>query len=187
MKLSNLKIFSHWKNFFWDIAVFFSKNWGSKTWKFFVKIFLAGIDLEWSKTCFKTKISILKIFSRWKIFFWDIAVFSKNWWPKNRKCFENFFGSESIQNGPKRVLNLNYRFWKFFPLKTFFLGHSRFFEILVTKKSKIFRKFFFIGIDLEWLKTYFKTKISILKIFSRWKFFFWDIAIFSKNWWRKNR
>ena len=32
--------------------------------------------------------------------------------------------------------------------------------------EKIFEKNFLIEIDLEWLKTYFKTKISILKIFS---------------------
>ena len=49
------------------------------------------------------------------------------------------------------------------------------------KNRKNFRNFFLVKIDLEWSKTCFKTKISILKIFSRWKFFFRDIAIFSKN------
>ena len=41
--------------------------------KFFEKFFLVGIDLEWSKTCFKTKISILKFFPI-EIFFRDMAV-----------------------------------------------------------------------------------------------------------------
>ena len=45
--------------------------------KFFEKNFLIGNDLEWSKMCFKTKVSILKMFPRSKIFLWDIAVFSK--------------------------------------------------------------------------------------------------------------
>ena len=35
----------------------------------------------------------------------------------------------------------------------------------MTKKSKNFRKFFLVGIDLEWSKTCFKTKLSILKNF----------------------
>ena len=36
------------------------------------------------------------------------------------------------------------------------------------QKSKIFEKrIFLVGIDLEWSKRYSKTKISILKIFSR--------------------
>ena len=73
-----------------------SKNWffGPKNGKNdqkienFSKFFLVGIDLEWSKTCFKTKISISKIFSLWKFFFKDSRFFSKNWWPKNRKFFE---------------------------------------------------------------------------------------------------
>ena len=34
----------------------------------FSKYFLVGIDLERFKTCFKTKILILKIFSRWNFF-----------------------------------------------------------------------------------------------------------------------
>ena len=82
---------------------------------FFEKIFLVGIDSECFKTYFEMKISILKIFSSWKIFFWDIAVFWK-------------IGDQKIED---------------------------------------FRKNFFVGIDLEWLKTCFKTKISFLKMFSR--------------------
>ena len=41
----------------------------------------------------------------------------------------------------------------------------------MTKKSKIFRKNFLVGIDLECSKIYFKTKISILKIFPVEKIF----------------
>ena len=106
----------------------FSPKMPKKT-KFFRKFFLVGIDLEWFKTYFKMKISILKIFSHWKFFF---------------------------------------------------LGHSRFFEKLVTKISKKFRKKFLVGIDLEWFKTCFKTKISILKIFSHWFFFQGHSCFFEK-------
>ena len=42
------------------------------------KKFLVGIDLELSQTYFKTIKSSLKIFFHCKIFFRDIAVFSKN-------------------------------------------------------------------------------------------------------------
>ena len=74
-------------------SIFWAQKWQKMSQKIekFLKFFLVGIDLEWFKTCFKTKISILKIF----------------------------------------------------PVENFFLGHSRFFEKLVTKKSKIFRKIFF--------------------------------------------
>ena len=48
------------------------------------------------------------------------------------------------------------------------------------KFSKNSRKFFLVGIDSEWFKTYFKMKISILKIFPV-EIFFWYIAVFSKN------
>ena len=114
---------------------FFAKKWRkmTKNQKIFEKLFLVGIDLEWSKTCVKSKISIWKIFPL--NFFSGTAVFSKNWWPKNRKVFE--------------------------------------------------KKFFLVGIGLEWSKTCFEMKISILKIFSRWKLFFRDTAVFSKKWWSK--
>ena len=93
--------------------------------KIFRKNFLVGIDLEWSKTYFKTQISILKIFPVGN-FFRDITVSSKNWWPKNRKFFEMILSSESIQNGPKRVLKRKYRFWKFFHIEIFFRRQSFF-------------------------------------------------------------
>ena len=50
----------------------------------------------------------------------------------------------------------------------------------MTKKSKNFQ-FFLVGIDLDWSKTWFKTKISSLKIFSVENYFFRDIAVFPKN------
>ena len=39
------------------------KNWWPQNRNFFAKSFLARIDLEWSKTHYKTKISTLKIFT----------------------------------------------------------------------------------------------------------------------------
>ena len=104
---------------------------------------------------------------------------SKNviFYPKNdqkienfRNFFEKFFWSESIQNGSKRILKWKFRFWKFFPVE-FFLD-SRFFEKLGHRSKKwqrqkfLVEKIFLVGIDSEWSKTYFKTKISISKIFS---------------------
>ena len=77
---------------------------------FFEKFFLVGIDSEWFKTYFKMKISILKIFSSWKIFFWDIAVFSKNWWPKNRKIFEIFLVGIGLEWFQTCVLKWKYWF-----------------------------------------------------------------------------
>ena len=120
--------FSHWK-FFSGTKPFFFQKIGDQKIENFPIIFLVGIYLEWSKTCFKTIISILKIFHV-KIFFSDIAIFSKNWWRKYGKFFD---------------------------------------------------KVFLIGIDLELSKMYFKTKISILKIFSHWKSFFRDISVFKKD------
>ena len=46
-------------------------------------------------------------------------------------------------------------------------------------KSKILvEKIFLVGIDSECFETYFKTKISKSKIFSRVKFFSWDLVVF---------
>ena len=47
-----------------------------KTENFSKKNFLVGIDLEWSKTYFRTKGAILKIFPV-EIFFWDNRFFRK--------------------------------------------------------------------------------------------------------------
>ena len=105
------------KIFFEKFSIFFghfSSFFGPKHRKFFENFFLVGTDLEWSKTRFKAKISILKIFPV-ENFFWDIAVFFRK------------ISDQKIEN---------------------------------------FRKIFLVGIDLEWSKTCFKTKISILKIFS---------------------
>ena len=40
---------------------------------------------------------------------------------------------------------------------------------------------FLVGIDSEWFETYFKTKISKSKIFSRVNFFSWDSVVFGQN------
>ena len=48
-------------------SIFWAQKWSKmtkKNRKIFEKFFLVKIDLEWSKTCFQSKISILKIFSR---------------------------------------------------------------------------------------------------------------------------
>ena len=117
-----------------------------------------------------------KIFFRPKIFKKPLflAIFGrkngkdKNFWSKK------IFWSESIQNGPKRILKRKSRFRKIFPIMTW---HCHFFKKWGLKskkmaKTKIFgRKFFLVGIDSEWSKTYFKMKISISKIFSHYNFF----------------
>ena len=116
-----------------------------------------------------------KIFFRPKIFKKPLflAIFGrkngkdKNFWSKI------FFWSESIQNGPKRILKRKSRFRKFFPIVTCL---SHFFEKLGHRSKKwqrqkfLVEKFFLVGIDSEWSKTYFKTKISISKIFSHYDF-----------------
>ena len=72
----------------------------------FGPIFLIEIDSEWSKTYFKTKISISK-----KNYYDWTAIFSKNGNYKNLGT-KNIFWSESIQNCPKRILNRKSRFQK---------------------------------------------------------------------------
>ena len=49
------------------------------------------------------------------------------------------------------------------------------------KVKKFWSKFFLVGIDSECFETYFKTKISKSKIFSRVKFFSWDFVFFGQN------
>ena len=51
----------------------------------------------------------------------------------------------------------------------------------MTKVKNFGRKIFLVGIDSEWFETYFKTKISKSKIFSRVKFFSWDFVFFGQN------
>ena len=48
-------------------------------------------------------------------------------WQRQKFLVEKFFWSESIQNGPKRILKRKSRFRKFFPIMIFLWGHSRFF------------------------------------------------------------
>ena len=113
IKIPISKIFSHY-DFFLGTYSFYRKMKviGRKKWqrqKVLVKIFsLIGIDTEWSKTYFKMKIS----FSKKKIPLWlfsgDIAIFLKNGGHgskngKDKNFLYEFFWSESIQNGPKRI------------------------------------------------------------------------------------
>ena len=91
------------------------------------QFFLFGIDSEWYKTYFKTKISSLKIFPRF--FGPKIAI-------KGQLKNSRFFWSESIYNGPKPTLKWKYRVRKFFQLK-FFSGPWPFFENR-TKRTKKF-------------------------------------------------
>ena len=59
--------------------------------------------------------------------------------------------------------------------KNFKISHpknskNRFFGAKMAKndqKIKKIEKFFLVGIDLDWSKTYFKTKKAILEVFSR--------------------
>ena len=108
--------------YFWP---FWSKKGRDKN--FWSKFFLVGIDSEWSKTYFKTKISIWIIFFPLKFFFRDIAVFSKNWWPKNQKFFEFFLVGIDLE-WFKTCSKTKISILKILPHWKFFQGHSRFFE-----------------------------------------------------------
>ena len=170
VKIAISKIFSSWPSS-GDIAIF-SEN-GSisrkncKDKKFLVEFFLVGINSEWSKMHKSKKWLRQKIFGRnfflsesiqngpkrilkWKSQFqklfslWpsgDIAIFSKNWGHKSKKwetkkfLVEEFFWSESIQNGPKRILKWKSQFRKFFPTMNLLWGHSHF-----SKNGAISRK-----------------------------------------------
>ena len=88
--------------------------------KFFEKKFLVEIDLEWFKTCFKTKISILKVCPI-KIFFRDIAVFFEKLVTKKSKLFrKKIFGRNRFRMVQNVFSNENINFENFFPLKNFF-------------------------------------------------------------------
>ena len=92
-------------------------NRKSQNRKFFEKNFLVGIDSEWSKTYFKTKISISK-----KISYYDLTYATRAAWDQ----FAHLGISQRI--GPNRILKRKSRFRKFFPIMTFLWGHSHFFE-----------------------------------------------------------
>ena len=119
------------------------------------------------KKFFRKKYFLTKNLQKTSIFghFWSKNVKDKNFWSKK------FFWSESIKNGPKRILKRKSRFRKFFLIVTCL---SHFFEKLGHKSKKWLRqkflveKIFLVGIESEWSKTYFKTKISISKIFSHY-------------------
>ena len=92
-----------------------------------------------------------------------------------KKIFEKFskkfFGLNRFRMVQNVFKNENVDFENFFPLKIFFRDIAVFSKYWWPKNRKFFEKIFLVGIDLEWFKTYFKTTISILKIFSHWKFF----------------
>ena len=90
---------------------------------------------------------------------------------KKSKIFRKFFLVGIVLEWFKTCFTTKYRFWKFFPLKIFFWDIAVLSKNWSPKNRKIFEKNFLVGINLEWSKTYFKTKISILKIFSHWNFF----------------
>ena len=89
------------------------------------------------------------------------------------ECFETYFKTK-ISNRES------------FPCKFFFLGLSRFSAKMAKlakkwQRQKILVEFFLVGIDSECFETYFKTKISKSKIFSRVKFFSLDFVFFGQN------
>ena len=57
----------------------------------------------------------------------------------------------------------------------------------MTKVKNFGRKIFLVEIDSEWFETYFKTKISKSKIFSRVNFFSWDLVVFRPKWLKKRK
>ena len=113
----------YFENFFplWLAIAIYSRNGvtcrkNSKDKRFLSKMFF-GIDSEWSKTSFKTKISILKKLPLWL----DLAIFSKNEvtsqkMAKTKNFSRKMFLSESIQNSSKLILKRKYRFRENFQL-----------------------------------------------------------------------
>ena len=96
----------------------------------------------------------------------------------------NTFQSESIRNVSKRIPNRQSRNRKFFPLEIFswdLVFSAKMIKIVKKLQSqKILVEIFFVGIASECFETYFKTKISQSKIFSRVKFFSWGFVFFGQ-------
>ena len=93
-------------------------------------------------------------------------------WQNQKILVENFFSSESIQNGLKRILKRKSRNRNFFPCKIFFVGQSFFSQNGQNSekmtKSKKFRRFF----CTELIQ-------SVLKLIT--KFFPWTYSFFAQN------
>ena len=70
---------------------------------------------------------------------------------------------------------------KFFRGTQSFFGQNGQNSEKVTKSKNFGGKSFLVGIDSEQFETYFKTKISKLKIFFHVIFFSWDFVVFSQN------
>ena len=105
--------------------------------KIFLEIYFGRNRFRMVQNVFqKENLDFEKKFPLWL----DIAIFSKNGVTsrnndKNKKFFVEkkiFFWSESIQNGPKRILKRKSRFRKIFPLWLFSLDLAVFRKVGVT-------------------------------------------------------
>ena len=112
------------------LAIFWSKKM-AKT-KFLVEKFLWSESFQNGlKRILKWKYRFQKKIQLWLLsgnitIFQEMGVISRKKW--QTKVFgRNLFWSVSVPNISKRILKSKFRFLKFFPIMTFFWGHSRFF------------------------------------------------------------
>ena len=104
-------------------------------------------------------------------------------WQSQKILVVKIFWSESIQNALERILKQKSHNRTFFLCKIFswdFVFSAKMTKIVKKWQSKKIARNFLAGIDSECFATYFKTKISKSKIFSRVKFFSWDFVFSAK-------
>ena len=120
-----------------------------------------------------------------------MAIYAKNGAIGRKMAKTKNFGRQKFLIGIDSEwskMNFRMKIWisKFFPIMTFLRGHSHFSKdwgsyVEKMAETKNFgRKYFLVGIDLEWSKTHFKMKISISKKYSNYDFSLGS-AVFSKN------